>query len=175
MSDITKDQVIDWLSNQTVLEVADLVKELEEKWGVSAAAPVAVAAALAVVSEILENDLIAQVNKRGAFFELQLRSRFAQNLHVGDIRGRGLFWGIELVADRQSKAPFDPKLGLAGKLKKAAFAEGRICYPMPGARDGQLGDHVLLAPPFISSEDELDDAQNRLQIALEKALSSAGE
>ena len=137
--------------------------------------PVAAAAALAVVSEILENDLIAQVNKRGAYFELQLRSRFAQNPHVGDIRGRGLFWGIELVADRQSKAPFDPKLGLAGKLKKAAFAEGLICYPMPGARDGQLGDHVLLAPPFISSEDELDDAQNRLQIALEKALSSAGE
>ena len=91
------------------------------------------------------------------------------------LSGRGLFWGIELVADRQSKAPFDPKLGLAGKLKKAAFAEGLICYPMPGARDGQLGDHVLLAPPFISSEDELDDSQNRLQIALEKALSSAGE
>ena len=108
-------------------------------------------------------------------FLMILAPGFAQNLHVGDIRGRGLFWGIELVADRQSKAPFDPKLGLAGKLKKAAFAEGLICYPMPGARDGQLGDHVLLAPPFISSEDELDDAQNRLQIALEKALSSAGE
>lgn len=132
--------------------------------------PVAAAAALAVVQEILDRDLIAQVNERGAYLETQLRRRFGQHAHVGDIRGRGLFWGVELVADRQTKAPFDPSLGLAGKLKKAAFAEGLICYPMAGTRDGRVGDHILLAPPFIASEAELDMALDILQSALEKTL-----
>ncbi|PYG31156.1 aspartate aminotransferase family protein [Pelagimonas varians] len=132
--------------------------------------PVAAAAALAVVREMLDHDLIAQVNSRGAYLETQLRHRFGQHAHVGDVRGRGLFWGVELVADRQTKAPFDPSLGLAGKLKKAAFAEGLICYPMPGTRDGRVGDHILLAPPFIASEAELDQALDMLQSALEKTL-----
>jgi len=86
---------------------------------------------------------------------MQLRARFGQNPHVGDIRGRGLFWGLELVPNGESKAPFEARLGLAGKLKTAAFAEGLICYPMPGTRGGKTGDHVLLAPPFIASEAEL--------------------
>jgi len=92
--------------------------------------PVAAAAALAVLKEILENDLIAQVRKRGTYFEAQLRKRFGQHPHVGEIRGRGLFWGVELVKDRASKTPFDPSRGLAGKIKKAAFDEGLVCYPM---------------------------------------------
>ena len=132
--------------------------------------PVAAAAGLAVVQELLENDLPAQVQARGGYLEQQLRARFAQNPHVGDIRGRGLFQGIEFVADRDSKTPFDPKLGVAGKLKKAAFANGLICYPMPGTRDGRHGDHVLLAPPFIASEAELDGALDALQAAVEQVL-----
>lgn len=135
--------------------------------------PVACAAGLAVVSEMLERDLIGQVRARGAYFEAQLRARFAQNPHVGDIRGRGLFWGLEFVADRESKTPFDPSLGLAGKLKKAAFAEGLICYPMPGTRDGKTGDHVLLAPPFIATEAELDGALDALSRALDGVLAAA--
>lgn len=134
--------------------------------------PVAAAAALAVVQEMLDNDLIAQVNARGAYLETQLRRRFGQHAHVGDIRGRGLFWGVELVADRPTKTPFDPSLGLAGKLKKAAFAEGLICYPMPGTRDGRVGDHILLAPPFIASEAELDHALEMLSTALDKVLAT---
>lgn len=132
--------------------------------------PVATAAGLAVVQEMLEQDLISQVRARGKYLETQLRCRFAQHPHVGDIRGRGLFWGVEFVAERKNKTPFDPKLGLAGKLKKAAFAEGLICYPMPGTRDGRHGDHILLAPPFIASEAELDQALDMMQFAIDKTL-----
>jgi adenosylmethionine-8-amino-7-oxononanoate aminotransferase len=109
--------------------------------------PTAAAAGLAVVSAILERGLVPRVRAQGAALDERLRARFGQHAHVGDIRGRGLFRGIELVADRESKAPFDPDRGLAAKVKKAAFAEGLICYPMAGTIDGRRGDHVLLAPP----------------------------
>lgn len=132
--------------------------------------PVAAAAGLAVVSELLERELIAQVRARGTYLQKTLTDRFGQNAHVGDIRGRGLFWGLEFVADRESKTPFDPALGLAGKLKRAAFAEGLICYPMSGTRDGRHGDHVLLAPPFIADEHELDGALDALEHALDQVL-----
>ncbi|WP_425044029.1 aspartate aminotransferase family protein [Primorskyibacter sp. S87] len=135
--------------------------------------PVAAAAGLAVVREILENDLPAQVRSRGQHLQHQLELRFGQNPHVGDIRGRGLFWGLEFVVDRDKKTPFDPGIGLAGKLKKAAFSQGLICYPMPGTRDGKNGDHVLLAPPFIASEDELDLALDRLETAVGQVLDQA--
>lgn len=132
--------------------------------------PVATAAGLTVIKEILENDLISQVRERGTVLENTLRARFGQHRHVGDIRGRGLFWGLEIVSDRDTKTPFDPKLGIARKLKAAAFAHGLICYPMPGTRDGKIGDHVLLAPPFISSDQDLLDAASRLHSALEDVL-----
>ena len=125
---------------------------------------------LAVVRELLDNDLPAQVRARGQYLQTQLRRRFGQHPHVGDIRGRGLFWGIEFVADRETKTPFDPALGLAGKLKKAAFANGLICYPMPGTRDGKHGDHVLLAPPFIATEAELDGALACLETAIREVF-----
>ncbi|MEM5543172.1 aspartate aminotransferase family protein [Sulfitobacter sp. AS92] len=132
--------------------------------------PVAAAAGLAVVQEILENDLIPQVTARGTYLQQQLEARLGQHPHVGDIRGRGLFRGVELVADRGSKTPFDPKYGVAAKVKKAAFAEGLICYPMPGARDGRVGDHILLAPPFIASEAELSGLVDMLATAIDKVL-----
>ena len=81
-----------------------------------------------------------------------------------------MFRGVELVADRDTKQPFDSKHGIAGKLKKAAFAEGLICYPMPGTRDGKSGDHVLLAPPFIATEDELSQAVDSLARAIDTVL-----
>lgn len=132
--------------------------------------PVAAAAGLAVLRELVERDLPAQVRERGTYLQSALQARFGQHPHVGDIRGRGFFWGLEFVADRDGKTPFEPEKGVAGKLKKAALAEGLICYPMPGTRDGRLGDHVLLAPPFIATEAELDDAIDRLGRALDKAL-----
>ncbi|MEM1363136.1 MAG: aspartate aminotransferase family protein [Pseudomonadota bacterium] len=132
--------------------------------------PVAAAAGHAVLQEILDHGLVDQVQKRGTYLAEALCSRFGQHPHIGDIRGRGLFWGLEMVADRESKAPFDPELKTAGRLKKAAFAEGLICYPMPGTRDGRLGDHVMLAPPFIASEAELDGALDALGRAFEKVM-----
>lgn len=132
--------------------------------------PVAAAAGLAVVQEILDQGLIPQVRQRGDYARQALQARFGQHAHIGDIRGRGLFLGLELVADRASRQSFDPALGLAGRLKKAAFAEGLICYPMPGTRDGRNGDHILLAPPFIASEEELDLMIGRLGHAVDAVI-----
>jgi len=118
--------------------------------------PIAAAAALAVISEMLEKNLISDVRKRADFIQSRLQFHFGQHPNVGDIRGRGFFWGLEFVENRPSKKPFDGSLKLAAKLKKAAFDEGLICYPMPGTRDGKSGDHVLLAPPFIATNEELE-------------------
>ena len=132
--------------------------------------PVAAAAGRAVVSELLEQDLISRVKVQGAKVEAALRARFGQHAHVGDIRGRGLFWGLELVEDRGEKRPFAPERGLAGKYKKAAFNAGLICYPMPGTRDGRLGDHILLAPPFILEDSDIAFMTDCLSQALDEVL-----
>ena len=132
--------------------------------------PIAAAVGCAVLKEILENGLVSQVQSRGEFLGSQLNQAFGQHPNIGDIRGRGLFWGIEIVEDRNTKEPFDPSRGLAGKIKKAAFAEGLACYPMPGTRDGRIGDHIMLAPPFISSETELRDATDCLARAIGTVL-----
>jgi hypothetical protein len=135
--------------------------------------PVAAAAGLAVVQEIIENGLVARVMDKSDYLEHQLRSRFEQNPHIGDIRGRGFFWGLEFVENREQKLPFKSSAGFAAKLKKAAFDEGLICYPMPGTRDGKNGDHVLLAPPFIAQENEIDLALDALDRAVEKTIKLA--
>lgn len=132
--------------------------------------PIAAAAALAVLTEITENKLVEQVRSRGDFFQSRLQFHFGQHPNVGDIRGRGLFWGLEFVSDHSTKAPLDSHLKFAGRLKKAAFDEGLICYPMPGTRDGKVGDHVLLAPPFIAEESQLENALLKLVAAVERTL-----
>lgn len=132
--------------------------------------PIATAAGRAVLQELLEHDMIAGVRAKGSAFEERLRARFAQMPHIGDIRGRGLFWGLELVADRATKTPFAPALGLAGKLKKAAMHEGLACYPMGGTRNGRDGDHILLAPPYIMTEDQMDEVVDKLGRAVDTVL-----
>ena len=89
---------------------------------------------------------------------------------MGDIRGRGLFIGVELVQDRASKAAFDPARKLHARIKARAFANGLLCYPMGGTIDGQHGDHVLLAPPFIVGEAELQTIVERLAMSIDEAL-----
>jgi len=132
--------------------------------------PVAAAAGHAVVSAILERGLLARVREMGAVLEAALRDALGQHPHVGDIRGRGLFWGVEFVADRETKAPFDPARAIAGRLKDAAFAAGLICYPMRGTRDGRIGDHVLLAPPFILKEHHVGEITEKLVRAIDEVL-----
>jgi adenosylmethionine-8-amino-7-oxononanoate aminotransferase len=128
--------------------------------------PTACAAGLAVVNAMLDRDLLPQVRDRGRQLRAALDEAFGQSPIVGDIRGRGMFLGIEFVADRDSKAPFDPALNVAGQFKAAAFDAGLICYPMRGTRDGTLGDHVLLAPPFITAPEQVSEIVEKLAIAM---------
>ncbi|WP_158746883.1 aspartate aminotransferase family protein [Acidisphaera sp. L21] len=132
--------------------------------------PVACAAALAVQHVIRDDGLLAQVQSRGALLEQRLTERLGNHRHIGDIRGRGLFRGIELVQDRTTKAPFDPKLALHARVKAAAFAGGLGCYPMGGTIDGVRGDHIVLAPPYIVSPDEIDMIVDRLGTAIDQAI-----
>ena len=134
--------------------------------------PVATAAGLAVVRAILKRDLLPHVRGMGEKLQSALKMKFAEHPHIGDIRGRGLFCGVELVKDRETKVPFDPSNGLAGKIKKAAFAAGLICYPMSGTRDGKLGDHVLLAPPFILGDEHIDKVVAKLSDAVESTIAT---
>jgi adenosylmethionine-8-amino-7-oxononanoate aminotransferase len=131
---------------------------------------VACAAALAVQRVIQRDGLLEQVRERGATLQGLLQDAFGAHPHVGDIRGRGLFQGVELVAERASKQWFDPALKLHARIKRAAMAEGVMVYPAGGSVDGRCGDHVLLAPPFISTPDELARIVQRLKSAIDKTL-----
>jgi len=136
--------------------------------------PMACAAALEVQMIIAEEHLLDRVKERGARLERRLTERFGNHRHVGDIRGRGLFQAIELVADRATRTPFDPSLKLNSRIKAKAFERGLGCYPMGGTVDGRVGDHVLLAPPYIASEDEIDIIVERLGQAVDEALKNVG-
>ena len=135
-----------------------------------AAHPVACAAALAVQTVIREDGLLTNVVARGAQLEARLRQRFADHPHVGDIRGRGLFWALEFVQDRRSKAPFPASLAVNGRVKSAAFAHGLACYPVGGTADGTEGDHVILAPPYNATAAEIDTIVDRLAAGVDDGL-----
>jgi len=128
---------------------------------------VACAAAMAVQESIEQRDLLTAVNERGRDLDKALTERFGNHRFVGNIRGRGLFQAIELVADRDTKTPFNPELKLHTAIKSAAMARGLMCYPMGGTIDGVHGDHVLLAPPYIIGKAEIEDLADRLADAVE--------
>src|SRR3954463_15220029 len=134
--------------------------------------PLACAAALAVQDVIREDRLLDRVKERGKQLEQRLTERFGNHRHIGDIRGRGLFWAIELVADRAGRTSFDPALKLNQKIKAEAFANGLGCYPGGGTVDGVRGDHVLLAPPYIASPEEIDLIVDKLGTAVDNVLRS---
>ncbi len=136
--------------------------------------PTACAAALAVQHKIGAESLLANVQKQGALLDELLHERLGNHANVGDLRGRGLFRGIELVADRTTKDPLDPELGLYLRIKKHAMDRGLICYPGGGTADGIRGDHVLLAPPFIIDEQQVGDLVSLLGDAIDAALKDAG-
>ena len=126
----------------------------------------ACAGALAVQNRLHDDGVLARVTPLGRSLERRLKEHFQNHPHVGDIRGRGLFWGIEIVEDRATKKPFDPKLRMHARLKRKALEAGLMCYPMGGAIDGVQGDHVLLAPPFILEESQLDELVDKLGTAI---------
>jgi adenosylmethionine-8-amino-7-oxononanoate aminotransferase len=132
--------------------------------------PVGCAAALAVQHAIRDRDLLANVRRQGAVLRDALQDRFGNHRHVGDIRGRGLFWGIELVADRGTKAPFDAELGLNARVKAEGMARGLICYPISGTVDGTSGDVVMVSPPFIVSETQVGEIVELVGETVDAAL-----
>ncbi len=136
--------------------------------------PVACAAALAVQQILARDKLVERCAQQGARLGVRLSEAFREHPYVGDVRGRGLFHAIELVADRASKEPFEPAQKLHAKVKKAAMDAGLMCYSMGGTIDGARGDHVLLAPPFIITDDELDLLIQRLIEAVNSAVLSVG-
>lgn len=132
--------------------------------------PVACAAAHAVVKKLMDKRLLDRVLTQGVRLRKALVDRFGGHPNVGDIRGRGLFIGLEFVRERDSKAPFPAQLGFHKKFKQAAFDAGLICYPVGGTMDGQQGDSVLLAPPFIIDVEHVDEIINKLDKALKSTL-----
>jgi adenosylmethionine-8-amino-7-oxononanoate aminotransferase len=134
--------------------------------------PVACAAALAVQRIVQRDGLLAAVRKQGAQLRDRLDAALGAHPNVGDIRGRGLLLAIELVEDRASKRAFDPALRLHARIKAEAMSLGLMTYPMGGTIDGRLGDHILLAPPFIVSDDELGMIVDRLTAAIDAAIAT---
>ena len=132
--------------------------------------PTACAAAEVVVQKLTKGGLVERSAHMGEKLSQALNEAFGQHVHVGDIRGRGLFRGLELVDDRESKRPFDPDREIAKAIKAKAFENGLICYPMGGIIDGQRGDHILLAPPFIIEDSHIDEIVGKLSDTLEQVL-----
>jgi hypothetical protein len=116
------------------------------------------------------DNLLANVREQGALLAGRLQQRFGNHPFVGDVRGRGLFQGLEIVADRGTKKPFDPQRKLHARIKREAMARGLMVYPMGGTVDGAQGDHVLLAPPFIIDSAAIDAIVSRLGDAIDAAV-----
>jgi len=132
--------------------------------------PMAMAAAGAVVTKLTDSKTLPAVAATGQTLRARLNEHFGQHPRIGDIRGRGLFLGMEFVQNRETKTPFDPSLKLHKRIKSAAMDAGLLCYPMGGTIDGRQGDHVLLAPPFILTEGQVGELVDKLSIAIEAAL-----
>jgi len=132
--------------------------------------PMACAAALAVQQVMKRDRLVERCARQGEKLASRLRAAFCEHAHVGDIRGRGLFLALEFVRDRETKQPFDPARRLAARIRAEAMSAGLLCYPMAGTIDGRNGDHLLLAPPFIIEDAEVDLIVVRLQQAIDAAI-----
>ena len=146
------------------------------------------AAALEVQRIVIEENLLANVKQMGIYLERALRQTFKNHPHVGDIRGRGLFWAVsarsipllhyaklyklELVNDRESKEPFPSSLGLAMAIHETALSQepGMMIYPGTGSAGGWQGDHVILAPAYNITESEIDIMVRAMAAAVDTVL-----
>lgn len=124
--------------------------------------PVACAAAVATIQTIGDQKLLQAVNQQGAMLKRELESALSNFPYIGDIRGKGLFLGIELVADKVSKIPLPNSTLADKKIKQQAMKNGLMCYPMGGTIDGVNGHHILLAPPFIIERSHIDELVEKL-------------
>lgn len=134
----------------------------------------ACAAGLAVQRIVQRDHLVEKVRIDGQHFEGLLRAAFADHPHVGDIRGRGFFWAIEMVQDRATKAPFDPALSVYQRLRDRCFANGLICYPVGGNVDGKAGDIAIMSPPYIIDRTQLAEIVDIMKTSLDQVLGEIG-
>ena len=130
----------------------------------------ACAASLAVLRRLIDDDLIEQCKSQGELLNDALQDIFSTHPNIGDIRGRGLFFGLELVASKETKKPFLAEQKIHQRIKTAAFSNGLICYPNGGTIDGKQGDHILLAPPFIINDSEIDELVDKLSRSIKAVL-----
>ncbi len=137
--------------------------------------PTSCAAALAVQQVMEREGLLENVRRQGGRLRELLIGRFGHHPHVADIRGRGLFIGVELVADRETLEPFAPAARLHARIKSQAMARGLMCYPGGGTLDGTRGDHILLAPPFIVQDEHVEHIAKVLGEAVDAAIADLPE
>lgn len=130
----------------------------------------AAAAALATLQVIRDESLLDNVVARGTSLRRKLQVALGDHAHVGDIRGRGLFIGVEFVKDRDTREPFDPDLKLHQRIKTQAMHDGLLCYAMGGTVDGKLGNHLLIAPPFTMDVHHEDEICSKLANAVAAAI-----
>jgi adenosylmethionine-8-amino-7-oxononanoate aminotransferase len=149
-----------------ILKGSGVLRHGHTYWGHT----VGCAAALAVQRAIREENLLENVRQQGARLQAALQERLGNHHHVGDIRGRGLMWGLEIVADRASKAAFDPALKVYERIRRTAMEQGMICYPSAGNVDGVRGDNVLLAPPYIVTSAQIDEIAERMGRAIDTVI-----
>lgn len=136
--------------------------------------PMQAAGALEVQRVIRERNLVDNVVKQGLYLERLLKKTLGSHPYVGDIRGRGLFWGLEFVKDRNTKAPFSSKMRIAQRIHDVAISEpwNMTVYPGTGTMDGVLGDHIILAPTYIITEEEIEHIVSTLQGVVDEVFRS---
>jgi hypothetical protein len=138
--------------------------------------PISLAAGRAVLRHLQANKLIeaadsSRTNSAAAQFKNSLESLRNEEA-IGDVRGIGLLWGVEFVADKSSKRPFAPEENFSGRVAAAALDRGLLVYPMQGSVDGIRGDHLLLAPPAIITSQQITWAVQQLRAAVMEARAS---
>jgi adenosylmethionine-8-amino-7-oxononanoate aminotransferase len=138
--------------------------------------PIQAAAALEVQRIFREQNILENVVTQGAYLEQRLKELLGNHPNVGDIRGKGLFWGIEFVRDKETKEPFDPKLGIAQRVLDCAISSkyNMTVYPGGGTVDGISGDHIILAPPYIVTRDDIDHIANVASDVIHEVFEAAG-
>jgi adenosylmethionine-8-amino-7-oxononanoate aminotransferase len=138
--------------------------------------PISLAAGRAVLTRVQEQELVqaADSESRGSTAATlrQALERLRDAKAVGDVRGIGLLWGVEFVADKTTKRPFAPELNFAGRVAQAAVNRGLLVYPMQGCVDGVSGDHVLITPPAVITTEQIDWAVKQLREAIEEAATT---
>jgi adenosylmethionine-8-amino-7-oxononanoate aminotransferase len=118
--------------------------------------PVSCAAALAVVDIIEKGKLVERSATLGDYLHKQAKKKLANHPTVGDIRGRGLHMGIEIVKDKKTREPFEPSVMAASRINKLAMEKGCMVFPTTGTVEGVKGDVIMMAPPYIITKEEID-------------------